>query len=83
MNTKTRIILISSIVVIILVVLIVRSKIELNASSDAGAVTTSPAVSVYKVQKQSIDNRFSLVGTLNGFNDVVVPFRNARARRQS
>ncbi|HVN48199.1 MAG TPA: efflux RND transporter periplasmic adaptor subunit [Bacteroidota bacterium] len=72
MKTKTRIILISSIVVILLIILMVKNKIEMNASKGAGAMTTSPAVSVYKAQKQSIDNRFSLVGTLNGFNDVVV-----------
>jgi RND family efflux transporter MFP subunit len=72
MKTKTRIILISSIVVAVLIALIVRSKIELNATSKGGAISTSPAVSVYKVTRQALDNRFSLVGTLNGFNDVVV-----------
>ncbi len=72
MNTKTRIIIISIIVIAVLIALIVRSKIELNASSSAGSITTSPAVSVCKVHNQSIDDRFSLVGTLNGFNDVVV-----------
>jgi RND family efflux transporter MFP subunit len=72
MKTKTKIILISSVVGIILIVLIVRSKIELNASSHSGAISTSPAVSVYKTTRQSLDNSFSLVGTLNGFNDVIV-----------
>ncbi|MGD0590633.1 MAG: efflux RND transporter periplasmic adaptor subunit [Bacteroidota bacterium] len=72
MKTKTKIILISSVVAVILIALIVRSKIELNASSHGGAISTSPAVSVYKTTRQSLDNHFSLVGTLNGFNDVVV-----------
>jgi RND family efflux transporter MFP subunit len=72
MNTKTRLILISGIVVVILIALIVRSKIELNATSKGSAISTSPAVSVYTVMRKAIDNRFSLVGTLNGFNDVVV-----------
>jgi RND family efflux transporter MFP subunit len=72
MKTKTRIILISSIVVVVLIALIIRSKIELNATSKGGTIFTSPAVSVYKVTRQALDNRFSLVGTLNGFNDVVV-----------
>ena len=72
MKTKTRIIIISSIVVVILIALIVKNKIELNASSHSGAISTAPAVSIYKITRQSLDNRFSLVGTLNGFNDVIV-----------
>ena len=72
MNTKTRIIIISIIVIAVLIALIIRSKIELNASSHSGAISTAPAVSIYKTIRQSLDNRFSVVGTLNGFNDVVV-----------
>ncbi|MFZ1976992.1 MAG: efflux RND transporter periplasmic adaptor subunit [Bacteroidota bacterium] len=72
MKTKTRIIIISGIVAVVLLALIVRSKIELNASSQGGAISTAPAVSIYKATRQSLDNQFSLVGTLNGFNDVVV-----------
>lgn len=72
MKTKTRIIIISVIVIALLIVLIVRSKIELNASSQGGVISTSTAVSIYKVTRQPVNNRFSLVGTLNGFNDVIV-----------
>ena len=61
MKTKTRIIIISSIVAAVLIALIVRSKIELNASSQGGAISTAPAVSVYNVsttiRRQSIFSR--------------------------
>jgi RND family efflux transporter MFP subunit len=72
MRTRTRLLLIGGIIAVILIILIVRSKVKLNATSSTGSIATAYAVSVVTVQKESVEEKISAVGTLNAINDVVV-----------
>jgi RND family efflux transporter MFP subunit len=72
MRTRTRLLLIGGIIAVILIILIVRSKVKLNAASSTGSIATAYSVSVVTVQKESVEEKISAVGTLNAINDVVV-----------
>jgi len=72
MSTRTRLLLIGGIIAVILIVLIVRSKAVLNSASGNGSIATVYSVSVVTVQKESVGEKISAVGTLNAINDVVV-----------
>lgn len=72
MNTKTRLFLIGGIIVIVLVALILRNRAAMNATSEGSSIATAYSVSVVAAARQSLDDKITLVGTINGFNDVVV-----------
>lgn len=72
MSTRMRLYLISGLIVAILLFLIIKNKAEMNASNAQGSIATAYSVSVIPAVRQSADDRVSVVGTLNGFNDVVV-----------
>jgi RND family efflux transporter MFP subunit len=71
MKTKNKLFLISGVVLLILIALLFRNKLALNTTAKSN-ITISPAVSVYRATRQSLTDHFTVIGTLNGFNDVVV-----------
>jgi membrane fusion protein (multidrug efflux system) len=72
MSTKNRLLIIGIVVVLILVALIARNKAVLNSESGSGSIQTAYSVSVVPVQKETVDDKITAVGTLNAINDVVV-----------
>jgi RND family efflux transporter MFP subunit len=72
MSTKTRLLLIGGIVVVVLVVLILKNRAAMNSTSEGSSIAAAYSVSVVAAAQQSIEDRITVVGTINGFNDVVV-----------
>ncbi len=72
MSTKRKIFLIGGVILIILVALIVKNRAALNSTSGSSSITTAYSVSVVAAARQSLEDKISVVGTINGFNDVVV-----------
>jgi RND family efflux transporter MFP subunit len=72
MRTKTKLLLIGGSILVVLVLLIIRNKTAMNAPTQTSSITTAYSVSVVTVTKQSLDERISVVGTINAFNDVTV-----------
>jgi RND family efflux transporter MFP subunit len=72
MSTKTKLFLIGGVILAILVALIVRSKMALNAPAQDTGIVTAHSVAVVTATRQTPDERISVVGTINAFNDVTV-----------
>ncbi len=72
MRTKTKLLLIGGSILVVLVLLIIRNKTVMNAPTQTSAIATAYSVSVVTATKQSLDERISVVGTINAFNDVTV-----------
>ena len=72
MSTRLRLYLLSGFIVVVLVYLIVKNKAEMSASNGGSSIATSYSVSVVTAARHPADDPISAVGTLNGFNDVVV-----------
>ena len=72
MRTKTKFLLIGGSILVVLVLLIIRNKTVINAPTQTSAIATAYSVSIATVTKQSLDERISVVGTINAFNDVII-----------
>ena len=72
MSTKTKMFLIGGVIVIILIALIAKNRAALNSTPVSASITTAYSVSVVTAAKQSLEDRISVVGTINAFNDVAV-----------
>jgi RND family efflux transporter MFP subunit len=72
MRTRTKILLFGGLILAVLVLLILRNRAVMNAPSNANGMVTARSVSVVSVTKQSLNDHFSVVGTINAYNDVTV-----------
>lgn len=72
MSTKSKILLTGGVILAILVVLIVRSKVALNAPTQSSGIATAHSVAVVTATRQTPDERISVTGTINAFNDVTI-----------
>lgn len=72
MSTKRKIFLIGGVIVIILVVLIVRNRAAMNSTPENASITTAYSVSAVTAVRQSLEDRISVVGTINALNDIAV-----------
>jgi RND family efflux transporter MFP subunit len=72
MRTRTKLLLIGGSILAILVLLIIRNKTVMNAPTQTTGIATAYSVSIIPAAKQSLDERISVVGTINAFNDVTV-----------
>jgi RND family efflux transporter MFP subunit len=72
MRTKTKLLLIGGSILLVLVLLIVRNRASMNAPTQTSSIATAYSVSIVTASLQSLDERISVVGTINAFNDVTV-----------
>lgn len=72
MSTKTRLILIGGIILVVLVALILRNRAAMNSTPPGSSIATAYSVSVITAARHAVEDRITVVGTINGFNDVVV-----------
>jgi len=72
MRTKTKLFLFGGSILVVLVLLIIRNKTVMNAPTQTSSIATAYSVSIATVTKQPLDERISVVGTINAFNDVTV-----------
>jgi RND family efflux transporter MFP subunit len=72
MSTKTRLIIIAVVIVVLLVALMARNKVVQSSENRGEPINTAISVSTVTASKQPVDDRFSVVGTVNAYNDVVV-----------
>jgi len=72
MNTKMKIYLVVLVVCGIVFGLYSCNKTKSDKQSDSGTISTSYSVSVIQAVRQNVAGQFSQVGTITGFNDVMV-----------
>ena len=72
MNTKMKIYLVVLVVCGIVFGLYSCNKTKSDKQSDSGTISTSYSVSVIQAARQNVAGQFSQVGTITGFNDVMV-----------
>ena len=72
MSTKRKIYLTGIVVVVVLVALIAKNRAALNSTPENASITTAFSVSAVTATRQSLEDRISVVGTINAFNDIVV-----------
>jgi RND family efflux transporter MFP subunit len=72
MRTRTKILLFGGLILAVLVLLIVRNRTAMNAPSNSNGMITARSVSVVAVKRELLNDRISVVGTINAYNDVTV-----------
>lgn len=72
MRTRSKLMLGIGFIVVILVLLMFRNRAAQNAPSSSSAVITTHSVAIARATRQAIDERFSVVGTVNAFSDVTI-----------
>ena len=72
MRTRSKVMLFGGLCLVVLVVLMFRNRAAMNAPTSTSAVITTHSVAIATAARQPIDEAFSVVGTVNAFNDVTV-----------
>jgi RND family efflux transporter MFP subunit len=72
MQTRSKVMLFGGLILVVLVVLMFRNRAAMNAPTSTSAVITSRSVAIATAASQPIDEVFSVVGTVNAFNDVTI-----------